>query len=331
MQRLSSSLLACMLLLLASVCKANEVANTIFVDKSGKGNFTAIQKAIDSIPQNNTEWIRIQISADKYSEKVVIPANKPFIFLEGAGRNNTSIEYGDDQDLPTSATFISYADNIKAEGITIKNTYNLQNGGQNITMKRATAIRIQGDKSAFYDCAFVGIQDTFFDDKGSHYFKNCYIEGAIDFIYGSAQSIYEECVISLNVGKYDPGLPSSITAQKKAEPEDPSGFVFKNCEITGTGKAHLGRAWGPYSTVIIYNSTISDIILPQGWNAWHFVGHEENFTYVEANNTGAGADTSRRVPWLKKFDASELSKFVDLSYIDRDGWIEKLPTTSLIT
>lgn len=58
-------------------------------------------------------------------------------------------------------------------------------------MKRATAIRIQGDKSAFYDCAFVGIQDTFFDDKGSHYFKNCYIEGAIDFIYGSAQSIYE--------------------------------------------------------------------------------------------------------------------------------------------
>lgn len=54
------------------------------------------------------------------SEKVVIPANKPFIFLEGAGRNNTSIEYGDGQDLPTSATFISYADNVVAKGITIK-------------------------------------------------------------------------------------------------------------------------------------------------------------------------------------------------------------------
>ncbi|KAJ9171706.1 hypothetical protein P3X46_015030 [Hevea brasiliensis] len=284
-----------MLLVVISVCKAldcqlNEsnqykVAYTVLVDKSGEGNFDTIQSAIDSIPENNTQWIR------------VIPVNKPCIFLEGAGSEYASIESDDHQDTPTSAIFISYSDNIVAKGITFKNTYNLQIREDKIIWMRAPAIRIRGDKSALYNCAFLGYKTPFVMIRAVTTLENATLK---------VLWILFLALLSLST----------------------SGFVFKNCEITGTGIACLGRAWGPYSTVIIYNSTISDVVVPQGWSAWGFVGHEANFTHVEANNSGPGADTSNRVPWLKKLDDSQLSIFVNISYIDEDGWIAKLPTVS---
>ncbi|EEF47242.1 pectinesterase, putative [Ricinus communis] len=139
------------------------------------------------------------------------------------------------------------------------------------------------------------------------------------FIHGVAQSIYEESTVSVNIGNCGPGLSGCITAKKKELPEQGSEFVPKNCKITGTGKVRLGRVWGAYSTVIIYNKTISDVVVPDGWNAWPSVGHVANLTYVEANNIGPGADTSKLVPWLKKLDAVQLSQFVNLSFIGADG------------
>lgn len=50
---------------------------------------------------------------------------------------------------------------------------------------------IAGDKSAFYRCGFAGYQDTLWDDQGRHYFDHCSIQGAVDFIFGMGQSIYE--------------------------------------------------------------------------------------------------------------------------------------------
>ncbi|KAG8653308.1 hypothetical protein MANES_05G013901v8 [Manihot esculenta] len=304
-------------------CQLNEssnykVAYTITVDQSGNGNFTTIQSAIDSIPDVNTRWIRIRISPETYREKVTIPVKKPCIFLQGEGSELTRIEWGDHGVTGTSATFTSYPENIVAKGITFKNTYNNPHG-------QAVSARIRGDKSAFYDCTFLGVQDTFWDEKGRHYFHKCYIEGAVDFIFGKGKSIYEKCIIFVNMGRYEPESPGYITAQKKEWAEHESGFVFKNCEINGTGKAYLGRAWGPYSTVVIHNSTFSDVVVPQGWDAWEYVNQEGNFTYVEVDNKGLGADTSNRVPWVKKLDATELSKFLSLSYVDSDGWLAKLP------
>jgi pectinesterase len=61
---------------------------------------------------------------------------------------------------------------------------------------QAVALRISGDRSSFYGCRFLGYQDTVLDESGRHYFKNCFIEGAADFICGDGQSLYE--VNSLN-------------------------------------------------------------------------------------------------------------------------------------
>ncbi|KAL4369329.1 hypothetical protein GQ457_05G001590 [Hibiscus cannabinus] len=331
-------------------CKSG-AGNSIRVDKSGSRDFSSVQKAIDSVPPNNDRWRHIHISPGIYREKVTIPIDKPCIFLEGSRASLTIIEWNEHNETSNSATFSSFPDNIVAGGISFKNFYDIPPvvvDGNN-PVAPALAARIYGDKSAFYNCAFYGLQDTLWDVEGRHYFYRCYIEGAIDFIFGSGQSIYEVrfmhrlygrfwssfvdcfvvlqgCVVNLTLGEYATEYPNGyITAQGRNSSEDPSGFVFKYCNFVGSGKTYLGRAYGPYSRVIIYKSALSDMIVPAGWDAWDYVHHEENLMYVEHGCSGAGAGTSGRVPWMTQLSAAQLNQFVSLSYIDKDRWIEKLP------
>ncbi|KAK2649699.1 hypothetical protein Ddye_017188 [Dipteronia dyeriana] len=200
---------------------------------------------------------------------------------------------------------------IDDDGLKEKNTYDVPISIKQNQVTQALAARIYGDKSVFYDCGFTGLQDTLWDLQGSHYFKDCYIEGAIDFIFGSGQSIYEQCEIHLSMGSYFEQYPTGyITANARNSSTDPSAFVFKTCSITGTnGKAYLGRAYGGYSRVIFADSTLSGKIL----NIWSQVAVEQE-------------QTLPNVSWEKKVtDPAYLSHFVDISFIYKEGWISKLP------
>nr|XP_029153325.1 probable pectinesterase 29 [Arachis hypogaea] len=181
---------------LAQNCNS-KISRTIIVDQSGKSKFKTVQSAIDSIPENNNQWVKIHINAETYKEKVHIPCQKPCIFLEGEGIDVTTITYNDHQSTDQSATFSSSPDNVVASKITFKNSFDV---GKMLSLKEikdgnyavpALSARIYGDKSGFYDCRFVGYQDTLWDVEGRHYFKNCIIEGAVDFIFGSGQSYFE--------------------------------------------------------------------------------------------------------------------------------------------
>ncbi|URD84033.1 pectinesterase, partial [Musa troglodytarum] len=226
----------------------------------------------------------------------------------GEGAHRTSIEWGDHSPDrrghggKATATFTSSASSFVAAGIAFKvkhhtepndshfslgggfhhacvqikpsliRTFLLQNTYDgSVNIRQALAAAISGDKSSFYNCSFIGFQDTLFDRKGRHYFKDCYIEGVMDFIFGNGQSIYEGCTISLIRSAMKPGF---MTAQGRGSPKDPGGFVFKSCNVTGFQETYLGRAWGAYSRVIFYRTFMSGIIIPQGWYAWNAIGHE---------------------------------------------------------
>ncbi|CAK7340529.1 unnamed protein product [Dovyalis caffra] len=196
-----------------------------------------------------------------------------------------------------------------------KKFYNKNKGIKIPGVLPALSARIYGDKSAFYDCAFLGVQDTLWDAQGRHHFSRCYIEGAVDFIFGAGQSFYELCSINVTIGGF-------ITAQAREYPNDTNGFVFSRCTISGVKgvQALLGRAFRPYSTVIFRESFLSEVVDPRGWDAWHSVGHETNLTYAEVGCKGPGANTSKRVQWEKKLSAEQLQKFSKSSFIDQDAW-----------
>ncbi|KAF7818127.1 putative pectinesterase 29 [Senna tora] len=203
--------------------------------------------------------------------------------------------------------------NLVAEGITFKNTY--YDTLEEFYFLLAEAVRIAGDKCAFFDCAFLGVQDTLFDHRGRHYFKKCYIQGGVDFIYGDGQSIYEECIIKFSRGREGPpGRGGCITANRGSSDEDNSAFVFKNCTITGNGKglARLGRAYGNHS------SHHSQFIFRRRRCTPRLGGLEwRNLTYVEEGCKGPGADKSKRVPWVKHMSTRELQQFVNIAFINQ--------------
>jgi pectinesterase len=60
--------------------------------------------------------------------------------------------------------------------------------------KQGVALRISADNAAFVGCNFLGAQDTLYDHLGRHYYRDCYIEGSVDFIFGNALSLYEVSV-----------------------------------------------------------------------------------------------------------------------------------------
>ncbi|MBA0751979.1 hypothetical protein Gogos_000861, partial [Gossypium gossypioides] len=99
----------------ADECTGNggsKFAYPIVVDKSGGGNFSSVQSAIDSIPQENHQWVKVQINLNVYMEKVTIPKQKPCIFLEGQDQSVTTITFDAHNRTDESATFTSMADNI---------------------------------------------------------------------------------------------------------------------------------------------------------------------------------------------------------------------------
>ncbi|KAL1212764.1 putative pectinesterase 52 [Cardamine amara subsp. amara] len=311
----------------------NKVVNTIVVDKTGLGKFRTVQAAIDSVDELNSQWIKIKVKQGVYVEKVIIPLTKPCIIVEGDGQRVTTIRYDAHEATDVSSTFTSYPSHIVVRNLTIMNTYNhlrtltTTSNGLSWSIKPAVAVTAHGDKSAFYNCDFLGLQDTLWDARGKHHFKNCYIEGAVDFIFGSGQSVYEDCHINATAGalasKVNFGF---ITAQGRNSVLDPSGFVFLGGSISGNTNVYLGRAYGPFSRVIFIQTYLSSVVVPQGWSSWNYGGREWSFTYAEIECRGAGSVIAGRVPWIDKVGSFiTKQRFSIPNFIDQDGWISNIP------
>ncbi|XP_024640810.1 putative pectinesterase 10 [Medicago truncatula] len=304
-------------------CGGNQVANTIIVDQQGKGAFQTIQAAIDSIKSQNNQWIMININPGIYKEKVLIPDRKSCIILKGSGSNNTIITYDDSSHkvgTSMSATFHSSPPNVILNGITFKNTYGSDGP--------AVAASIYGDKSAIFECSFIGYQDTLLSSKGRQYFKNCYIQGEDDFIFGEGQSYFENCVMNATQAESKPS--GFVTSQRRESPNDPNGFVFRGGYVVGNGTVSLGRPWGPYSRVIFWGTYFTSVVTPQGWDAPGLdEGQEQNLTYAEVNCTGPGANIEKRVKWEKKPDSLNLNEYTLSSFINNDGWLANVPSILL--
>ncbi|CAN1255779.1 Putative pectinesterase 11 [Linum perenne] len=291
------------------------VARLIRVDQTGRGDFESIQEAIDSIPSRNSELVFIWVKPGVYVEKVVVPFDKPFITLGGtkAAANDTIVTWSEKGGIFESATVSVLAPYFVARYLTIQNTYG--SGG------KAVALRVSGDKAAFHDCRILSYQDTLLDDRGSHYYRNCYIEGAIDFICGDASSLFEKCHIHSLSRKN-----GSITAHDKDSESEKTGFVFLGCKVTGVGTTLLGRAWGSYSRVVYAYSYLGSTILPIGWSDWGDKSKQSRTVfYGEYKNYGPGANRSKRAAWSKKLEIDEVSGFLSKDMIGGKSWIRAKP------
>ncbi|ERN10857.1 hypothetical protein AMTR_s00027p00247950 [Amborella trichopoda] len=244
----------------------------ITVDKEpGSGDFVSVQEAIDSLPDGNGVRVVICIHEGVYREKVNIAATKAYISLEGAGAEKTVIEWDDTADKIgangqpmgtfASATMAVNSPYFIAKNITFKNTAPVTKSAKG---KQAVALRVSADTAAFFNCKFKGAQDTLYDHIGRHYFEGCYIEGSVDFIFGNGLSLYKGC----HVHAIDRVGYGALTAQKRENMLQETGFSFVGCRVTGSGAFYLGRAWGTFSRVVFAYTFMDNIIARRGWYDW---------------------------------------------------------------
>ncbi|XP_022543722.1 probable pectinesterase 68 isoform X2 [Brassica napus] len=251
----------------------------ITVSLDGHSQFRSVQDAVDSIPKNNNMSIVIKIAPGFYREKVVVPATKPYITFKGAGRDVTVIEWHDrasdrgpdGQQLRTyqTASVTVFANYFSARNITFTNTAPAPMPG--MQGWQAVAFRISGDKAYFSGCGFYGAQDTLCDDAGRHYFKECYIEGSIDFIFGNGRSMYKDCELHSIASRF-----GSIAAHGRTCPEEKTGFTFVGCRVTGTGPLYVGRAMGQYSRIVYAYTYFDALVAHGGWDDWDHKSNKSN-------------------------------------------------------
>ncbi|WMV39970.1 hypothetical protein MTR67_033355 [Solanum verrucosum] len=263
----------------------------IVVDSNGNGDSVTVQGAIDMVPDFNFQRIKILIRPGLYREKVFIPSSKPFISLIGnenhPGRtiitgNSKACDkdqYGNEIGTIATATVTVESDYFCATGITFENTVAALRQEQD---KQGVALRLAGDKAMLYRVRILGSQDTLYDDKGSHYFFKCYIQGTVDFICGNARSLFQSCDLH-SVAQDNVGISGAIAAHERESSDDDSGFSFVNCKVTGSGSVFLGRAWGEYSRIIYSKCYFDALIHPQGWFDWDVPSREGEKVHIPAS------------------------------------------------
>ncbi|OVA03699.1 Pectinesterase [Macleaya cordata] len=296
------------------------------VAKDGTGDFTTIQEAILAVKKKNESRVVIYVKEGKYTENVIIDKAYWNIYMYGDGKDKTiisgSLNNVDGTPTFSTATFAVTGRGFIAKGIRFENTAGPEK-------HQAVALRSGSDRSVFFQCTFDAFQDTLYSHSNRQFYRECDIIGTIDFIFGNAAVVYQNCNIQ-------PRQPLSnqfntITAQGKKDPNQNTGISIQKCFIrpfgTVTARTYLGRPWKDYSTTVIMQTEIDAVVEPVGWLPW--VANTEppsTIFYAEYLNTGPGSILDKRVKWAgynPTISSDEAGKYTVDSLIQGKEWLQQ--------
>jgi pectinesterase len=287
------------------------------VAKDGTGTYTTVQAAINAVPANNTHRVVITIKPGIYREVVTVPANKPYITLQGLGSSASATvivydNYAGAVGTSNSASVFVNGHDFTAANLTVSNDLDensISSGAQ------AVALSVSADRASFSNVRVLADQDTLLlNNSARAYFVNSYVEGTVDFIFGGGTAVFNACDIYEKRSTGGPITASSTPAEKTY------GILFYKSTITGaaSNRTSLGRPWRPDAQVLYRESSLSGTIATaQPWtdmssNSW------KNARFFEYRTTGAGATVNGNRPQMSD---SQAANYTPQKYLaGTDGW-----------
>ncbi|CAH9140645.1 unnamed protein product [Cuscuta epithymum] len=307
---------------------ASVKANAV-VAQDGSGDYKTINEALKAVPEKNNDTYVIKIKAGVYKEQVMVPRKMNKIVFLGDGPTATkitgSLNFIDGVNTYRTATVAIQGDGFMARDIGFENS-------AGASKHQAVALRVSADNAIFYNCQIDAYQDTLYTHSYRQYYRNCVISGTIDFIFGDAAAVFQNC--KMLVRKPLENQACMVTAQGRKDHRGVGGIVLQNCEILpdeaikGANppvQVFLGRPWKEYSRTIIMQSYIDGFIDPTGWSPWMGSFGLDTCWYAEYQNRGAGANTDKRVDWKgyqKQISPQVASQFTAGVYLQGDDWIK---------
>ncbi|KAL3738828.1 hypothetical protein ACJRO7_020233 [Eucalyptus globulus] len=306
---------------------ASSMAN-IVVAHDGLGNYKTISEAVIAASERSgMARCIIYIKAGTYEENIEVGSKLENIVFVGDGIGMTIItgsrSVGEGFTTFNSATVAVDGDGFIAQDITFRNTAGAANG-------QAVALRSSSDLSVFYRCSFEGYQDTLFVHSERQFYKECDIYGSIDFIFGNAAVVFQNCNI---YARNPPNKVNIITAQGRTDPNQNTGISIHNCKVTAASdlllvqsfaKTYLGRPWQEYSRTVFMTTYLDSLIDSAGWLEWDGDFALSTLYYGEYMNIGPGSSTTNRVTWAGYHvitSTIEASKFTIGNFIPGGSWL----------
>ena len=307
-------LIALSLSVTAQAANSYDNPDTIVVARDGTGQFRTVDEAIEVCRAFMDYHKVIYIKKGTYKEKLIIPQWLQNIELCGEDMNETIITYDDHANINKMGTFRTYTLKIEGNDITLKNLTVENNAAR---LGQAVALHTEGDRLVFINCRFIGHQDTVY--TGMPYtrlfFKDCYICGTTDFIFGPSTAWFEGCTIESLINSYVTAASTPADAEY--------GYIFNNCRLIAGGtaeKCYLGRPWRDYGYTLFMNCDLGGHIRPEGWHHWE-KQREQTARYLEYNNHGAGAQPQQLVVWSRQLTKKEAQQITPAKvFIRQDNW-----------
>jgi len=282
-----------------------QATGPLVVAADGSGQFRTVQAAIEAAPSQSDKPVIIQLRPGTYHEKVTVPALKTHLVLRGTDAASTVITYSDHVGMPgittpSSTSVLVQANDFTAENVTFENA-------AGYTAGQAVALNVEGDRASFWHCRLVGNQDVLLLATGGsrQYYRDCYVEGTTDFIFGASTGVFDHCVIKSKKNSF---VTAASTPAGQAY-----GLVFLDCQLmadtTLAKKVYLGRPWRPQAQVVYLRCELGGHIAPVGWDNWKNADNEKTAYYAEYKSTGPGARPAARVGWAHQLTAKEAKKY----------------------
>lgn len=282
-----------------------------------------------------------------YKEKVELLTDN--IQLIGESQQDTIITNHDFYhkimaDYNECNTFRTYTCYIGADSVSISNLTIENSCVPSATYGQAVALHVDGNDFLCQDVTLKSAQDTLFTGplpkdliqrhqgflrppflKGTpsiQFYKNCTIKGDVDFIFGGATALFEDCrIISIDKDSLASFEPKGYICAPSHDRDLPYGYLFYRCSLLKEGNAKnvfLARPWRDYGCAAFIECTMDDHISPLGFNKWGNTDRDKTARFYEYT---IDKDLTRREPWVKEFTSAEAKEYIRkyYSFIQREA------------